>query len=154
MKMKIGQMKMKIGQMRMSNKFFSILTVLLFLSCSKDESITAKTLIEPKKIFNNTDKWIIAKYVENQYDNTKLFSKYWTKFNEDLTCSERVIFYKPLHEVWAIWEIYDYADGTAIRFWIPPNTEFTRLEGEWYFNRLTSNEIYLFRDNQELVFKK
>jgi hypothetical protein len=140
----------------MNNKI--LLVAFLFLvsitSCYKDESLIQKTIINPKSFFNNTDNWIISKYTENQADSTKVFSKYWVKFNEDSTCAERVIFYKPLHQVWAIWEIYDYADGTSIRFWIPPNTEFQRLEGEWYFNHLTANEIHLFRENQQIIFKR
>ena len=154
MKMKIGQMRMKIGQMRMRSKFFSILTVLLFLSCSKDEPIIAKTVIEPKKIFNNTTNWNVAKYIESGIDSTKILSKFWVSFNEDPTCAERIIFKQLFLEVWAIWETYDYADGTVIKFWIPEDNVCTRLQGEWYFNRLTSNEIYLFRDNQQLIFKR
>jgi len=135
------------------NKIFLILFISL-LACTKEDSITPKKLAEPKKIFNNTSNWMISKYIENGSDSTKIMSKYWANFSEDATCAERLIFKHPLSEIWAVWEIYDYADGTIIKFWIPQNNVFTRLEGEWYFNKLTINEIYLFRDNQQLIFKR
>ncbi len=135
-------------------KSFIFIFILLFVSCSKEEVLIQKTISNPKQIFNNTSNWTISKYTNTDLDSTSLFSKYWVKFNEDPTCAERVIFYQPFHEVWAVWETYDYADGTVIRFWIPPNNQFTRFEGEWYFNRLTENEIHLFKDNKQLIFKR
>ena len=136
------------------NKILLVLGSILLLYCYKEEPLSQQTIQKPKEYFNNTKNWVITKYTNNNLDSTILFSKYWTNFNEDPTCAERVIFYKPLHQVLGIWEIYDYADGTAIRFWIPPNTDFARLEGEWYFNRLTANEIHLFRTNQQIIFKR
>ncbi len=73
------------------NKIIGIIFVLAFLSCAKEETLVAKRILNPKTIFNNTSGWVIANYTENDLDSTKLFSKYWTKFNEDPTCAERVI---------------------------------------------------------------
>ncbi len=136
------------------NKVFLFLAFLTLGSCSKDDTLVQKIFSNPKDIFNNTSNWTISKYTENESDSTKIMSKFWVNFNEDPTCAERIIFKHPFLEVWAIWETYDYADGTVIKFWIPKDNVCTRLQGEWYFNRLTSNEIHLFRENQQIIFKR
>lgn len=130
---------------------------MMLLGCVKDESLNQKIINNPKEYFNNTSNWKVIKYTENYSDSTKIFSKYFVSFNEDDTCAEIVQFNAPLARIQGIWEIYQYADGTTIKFWITDQLGFHKLQGEWYFNELTSERIHIFRiDNQnkiqELVF--
>ena len=139
----------------MKNLLLFIIPFFMF-SCTKEDEITPKKFENPKAIFNNTSKWYVSKYTENNVDSTKLFTKFWVSFNEDETCAERIKFISPLLEVWGIWEIAQYPQTTGMIIYFPPVGGLDNLEGEWFFNSLDVNKIHLFRTNrydedQELI---
>ena len=93
----------------------------------------------------------------NGIDSTKIFSKFFVSFNEDETCAEVFKFDTQLTKIYGVWEIFQYADGTSITFWVPKSIGFENIDGEWYFNELSNKKIHLFRtneknENQELIF--
>lgn len=138
---------------------YTLITILLSSCYKTSETLSPLTISNPKEIINNTSNWTVSRYTQDGKDSTIIFSKYWVSFNEDNTCAERIKFIHPLSEIWGIWDVIQYADGTAMIFWIPPATQLNVIEGEWYFNELTNNKIHLYRKNksgaeQQIIINK
>jgi hypothetical protein len=157
----VGRVDLEVQVNKYSMKYVIYTFIFIFLSsCYKTPApFTPLKIDNPKEVINNTSGWTVSKYTEADKDSTILLSKYWVSFNEDPTCAERVKFIHPLSEVWAVWDIIQYADGTVINFWIPPGNRVVNIHGEWYFNELSKNKIHLYRitqsgEEQQLILNK